>query len=177
MKKHLSVLAIAISCIAVSCSSKSDSGLSAAAQKNIDAMNGVTKTFETKDFSKLGDYIAADGVDHAGEKGDIVGLDSMKAQFSAMAATVDNEKATIIKELADDDYAMAWMRYEGTYKTAGMGHKAGDKFDMKAVELAKFKDGKAVEHWTMMDPADMMKMMASSQPQMAAPADSTAKKK
>ncbi|HXB92198.1 MAG TPA: ester cyclase [Puia sp.] len=177
MQKHLSVLAIAISCIAVSCTSKNDGGLSPTAQKNLDAMHGVTNTFQTKDFSKLGDYIAADAVDHAGENGDIKGVDSMKAAFAKYAAQMDNEKATVIKELADDEYVMSWMHFEGNYKTAGMGHKAGDKFDMKSIEMARFKDGKAVEHWTMMDPNDLMKMMASTQPQMATPADSTVKKK
>src|SRR5580704_10150077 len=106
MNKHLSILAIgsiSISCIALSCTSKTDGGLSPTAQKNVEAMHGVTHSFETKDFSKLGDYIATDAVDHAGENGDIKGLDSMKVQFAGFAATVANEKATVIKELADDE--------------------------------------------------------------------------
>ena len=32
-------------------------------------------------------------------------------------------------------------------------------YDMKSIEVAKFKDGKAVEHWGFMDMQDMMKMM------------------
>jgi predicted SnoaL-like aldol condensation-catalyzing enzyme len=38
-------------------------------------------------------------------------------------------------------------------------------FDMTAIELAKFKDGKAVEHWSFMQIQDMMKMMGQ-QPDM-----------
>jgi predicted ester cyclase len=177
MKKYLTFLAIASSSCFLSCNSKPEGGLSPTAQKNLDAMHGVTKTFETKDFSKLGDYIAVDGVDHAGQNGDIKGLDSMKTAFAKMTATIDNEKTEIMKELADDEYVMSWERYTGTYKTDEMGHKPGDKFDMKVVELAKFKDGKATEHWSMMEPGDVMKMMASmSQPSTPMPADPAKKK-
>jgi predicted SnoaL-like aldol condensation-catalyzing enzyme len=56
-----------------------------------------------------------------------------------------------------------------------MGHKAGDKIDMKVMEVARFKDGKAVEHWSLMEPADMMKMMGNMQQPMAMP-DSAKKK-
>jgi len=174
--KHLSVLAIALLACGIACNNnKSEGGLSATAQKNLDAMHGVTQCFDTKDFSKLGDYIAVDGIDHAGEKGDIKGLDSMKAEFARWSAIIDNPKSEVIKELADDEYVMSWMRYTGTLKAPSMGMKAGDKMDMKSIEVARFKDGKAVEHWNMMEPADMMKMMGNMQQPMAA-ADTTKKK-
>jgi hypothetical protein len=50
---------------------------------------------------------------------------------------------------------------------------------MKVLELAKFKDGKATEHWSFMEPADVVKIMSSMQPQMSMPmpADSTKTKK
>jgi predicted ester cyclase len=47
----------------------------------------------------------------------------------------------------------------GTAKTDGMGMKAGQKIELNAVDIAKFKDGKAVEHWIYMDPKDVMQMM------------------
>ena len=174
MKKYVSVVAIALGCYFISCTSKSAGGLSPAAQKNLDAMHGVTQCFDSKDFSKLDNYIAADAVDHAGENGDVNGLANMKTEFEKWVAEIDNGKTEVIKELADDDYAMAWQRYTGTYKKDGQGHKAGDKYDMKAIEVAKFKDGKATEHWTMMEPGEVMKMMGNmQQPKM--PADTTKK--
>ncbi|MFT3912366.1 MAG: ester cyclase [Ferruginibacter sp.] len=160
MKKFLYSSAVALSCFCISCNNNS-AGLSPTAQKNLDAMRGVTKCFDTKDFSKLGDFIAADAVDHAGQSGDIKGLENMKAEFTKMVATYDNGKTEVIKELADDEYVMTWQRYTGTMKSdePSMAMKAGDKIDMTAIELAKFKDGKAIEHWTFMSPAEMMKMM------------------
>jgi hypothetical protein len=171
MKKILWISAIGCFACCIGCNNKPDTGISAAAQKNLDAMHGVVKCFEDKDFSKLGDYIAADAVDHAGDAGDIKGIDSLKANYARWASGID-EKAETIKELADDEYAMQWEHYTGTYKADMMGHKAGEKFDMKAIEMAKFKDCKAIEHWVMMEPGDLMKMMGNMQ----MPSDSTKKK-
>ncbi|HMC99149.1 MAG TPA: hypothetical protein VKH37_03320, partial [Ferruginibacter sp.] len=42
-----------------------------------------------------------------------------------------------------------------------MGAKAGAPIDMESIEVSKFKDGKAVEHWSMMQMSDCMKMMAA----------------
>src|SRR5271169_3244656 len=125
MKKYLTVLAILFCCYCISCNNKPENGPSATTQKNLDAMHGVTKAFETKDFSKLGDYIAQDGVDHAGDKGDIKGLDSMKVEFAKSVANIDNQKTEIIKELADDEYVMSWDHYTVILNKDGMGHKAG----------------------------------------------------
>jgi predicted ester cyclase len=171
------MFAVALGCYCLSsCNSKPEGGLSATAQKNLDAMHGVTKCFETADFSKLGDYIAVDAVDHSGDNGEVKGLDSLKVAFAKDAAVMSDMKTEYIKELADDDYVMSWEHFTGSYKVDAMGHKAGDKFDMKTIELAKFKDGKAVEHWTMMEPGDVMKMMGSMPSPMPMAADSTKKK-
>jgi predicted ester cyclase len=180
--KKLIFLPLSILCIGfLSCNNEGTQ--SAAAKKNLEAMHGVQKAFDTRDFSKLGDYIAEDAVDHAGESGDIKGLAALKAEYEKMTSAMTDTKSEVIKELADDEYVMSWMRFSGTMKVDMMGYKAGDKYDMKAIELAKFKDGKAIEHWTFLEPKDMMATMAKMQSQapMPAPADSitidTVKKK
>lgn len=159
MKKLLLIISAVFFSLLIACNGKNEGGMSAAAKKNLEAMRGITKCFDTKDFSKLGDYIAEDAVDHAGEQGDIKGLANMKAEFEKMTQAWDAAPTVVIKELADDEYVMSWLRFTGTMKMDQMGMKAGDKYDMTALEVSKFKDGKAVEHWTFMQPSDMMKMM------------------
>jgi len=46
---------------------------------------------------------------------------------------------------------------------------------MTSLDVSKFKDGKAVEHWVFMDPKEMMAMMQSGAggTEQTAPADST----
>jgi ketosteroid isomerase-like protein len=120
MRKLSFIPAIALLCFFISCNDHKG-GLSPAAQKNLEAHHAIAKMFETKDFSKIGDYIAADAVDHAGEHGDVKGLDSIKAQFEKWSASADDAKAESIKDLADDEYVMGWMRFTGTAKDAQMG--------------------------------------------------------
>ncbi len=181
MKKILLPCVIALLCFCTSCDSDKDEGLSDKAEKNLVAQHGVIKCFDTKDFSKIGDYIAEDFVDHAGQNGEIKGLANAKAEFEKMVTTLSDNKTETILELANDDYVMSWIRFTGTLATDNpdMGMKAGDKYDMKSMELSKFKDGKAIEHWVFMDPAEMMKMMGGAQASMPASEmkkDSTAAK-
>ena len=65
------------------------------------------------------------------------------------------------------DYVYAWIKFSGNSNGA-MGMPKGP-FEFSSVELTKYKDGKAVEHWGFMDNRDvakqreeMMKMMQSN---------------
>jgi hypothetical protein len=51
-----------------------------------------------------------------------------------------------------------WMHYSFT-SDGSMGMPKGP-FDMTSIQLVKFIDGNAVEHWDFTQPQDMMKMMA-----------------
>jgi predicted ester cyclase len=158
MRHLFLILAVAFSCILISCNSGTG-GMSATAKKNMEVNDAITKAYEAGDFSKMGDYIAADAVDHGGMNGDVKGLDSIIAEMKGYHDQMPDMKSETIKEMADDDYVMVWSKTSGTAKTDGMGMKAGQKMEMTAVDVAKFKDGKAVEHWIFMDPNEMMKMM------------------
>jgi predicted SnoaL-like aldol condensation-catalyzing enzyme len=161
MKKCIYFSCFVLAILTFSCNDQKMNGHSEIAQKNLDAMKGVRQAIESKDLNKLGDFISADAVDHSGAQGDIKGLDSIKMGLEAWT-TMAEEKAEVIRELADDDYVMSWIHDKGKYKTDGEGHKAGQTFDMESVEVAKFSNGKITEHWTMMQPNDVMKMMAST---------------
>ena len=175
MKKLLIALPVALCICCISCNDKGG-GMSDAAKKNLDAMHAITKAFETKDFSKVGDYITEDAVDH-GMQGDIKGLADIKANFAKMAAMSEGDKTEVVKEMADDDYVMSWNHYTGKAKTADMGMKPGDAMDMSAMEVCKFKDGKVVEHWSLMEMKECMKMMPpASQKPMDQPMKDSSKK-
>jgi len=126
------------------------------AQKNIAASDAVTKAFETGDVSKIDSVIAPDFIDHT-DQGDKKGPDSLKAAITMMHKSFTDMKMEKVKELADDDYVFSWMRYSGTSDgTMGM---AKGPFTMNGVEVIKFNDGKAVEHWGFVNAMEMMKMM------------------
>jgi predicted SnoaL-like aldol condensation-catalyzing enzyme len=137
MKKLFFILAVVILNSLVAC----NSGMSSTAKKNKEVNDAIMKAFEAGDFSKMGDYIAADAVDHGSEKGDVSGLDNIVAAMKGYREQMGEMKSETIRELADDDYVMVWSKMAGR--------------NMTTVDIAKFKDGKAVEHWIYMDPKDM----------------------
>jgi predicted SnoaL-like aldol condensation-catalyzing enzyme len=133
-----------------------------AGQKNLFAANAINKAVEMGDVSNLGNYIAADAIDHSGEHGDVKGLDGIKAGLAPIHKMAANDmKLVIVKELADSEYVFQWVRTTGTAATTDMGVAVGSKFNLAFISVSKFKDGKATEHWEFMQPADIMKMMAS----------------
>jgi SnoaL-like polyketide cyclase len=151
MKKYLLILTAGAFSLA-SCSDKKESGgMSEKAKKNLESHRAIANMFETNDFSKIGDYIAVDAVDYS-EGRPIKGLDSIKASFMKMDAMAGDMKNEPIKEMADDEYVMAWLRFTGTMN--------GTAFTSDAVEVSQYdKDSKVIAHWTFMQPADVMKMM------------------
>lgn len=147
MKSLLSLVIIAACSFCISCN---NGGQSATTKKNIEVNDAIMKAYEAGDFSKMGDYIAADALDHGGQNGDIKGLDNIVADMKKYHAMMPDMKSAIIKTLADDEYVFVWATVSGTMN--------GQKMEMKSMDIAKFKDGKAIEHWVYMDPAELAKM-------------------
>jgi len=174
MKKLLFAFsAVILSCFVTCTNNAAHEEHSEKAAKNLENIKAVIAMFPTGDFSKAGDYIAADGVDHAGPTGDVKGLDNLKAMFAQMMSTVTDSKNEVVKGLSDDDYSMVWVKQSWTQKTDDpmMGMKAGQHGEMQAIEVCKHgADGKITEHWSFVSMADMMKMM----PKM--PTDTSGKK-
>jgi len=161
MKKLFFILAVVILNSLIACNSDAG-GMSATAKKNKEVNEAITKAYEAGDFSKMGDYIAADAVDHGGSTGEVKGLDNIVADMKKYHEQMPDMKIEATRTMADDEYVITWGKMSGTAKTDGMGMKAGQKVEMTSVDIAKFKEGKAVEHWIYMDPNDMMKMMTPS---------------
>ncbi len=148
MKNLLFLLIIAVSSICISCNS---SGMSTTAKKNMEVNDAIMKAYEAGDFSKMGDYIAADAIDHGSDHGVVKGLDSIVADMKRYHAMMPDMKSTVTRSVADDEYVFTWSKVSGKMN--------GTPTEMSSVDVSKFKDGKAVEHWIFMDPNDMMKMM------------------
>lgn len=159
MKKLFYCTAVLLSLGLLSCSEKKDSGgISDAAKKNLESVQAVVKAFETGDISKIDDVVSADFVDHT-ERGDI-GRDSLKAMINSMRAGVPDLKFNLIREMADDEYSMSWYKMTGT-SDGSTGMPAGP-FSMNSIDVVRYKDGKAVEHWSFGEIREMMQMMGGT---------------
>ena len=62
-----------------------------------------------------------------------------------------------MKEVGDEEYVFTLMRFTGT-SNGNMGMPKGP-YDFHSLEVSRFKDGMAVEHWSYMQPKEMMAMM------------------
>jgi predicted SnoaL-like aldol condensation-catalyzing enzyme len=160
MKNKLYLALMACTCFLISCSNSNESGSDKKTQ-NLALVKNIRDAIDSSQWNKLDDYIAADAIDHDGDQGYIKGRDSIKMMLQ-MWHTMADDKVSVIRELADDDYVMTWVDSKGKYLVAGQGHKAGDTFAAEIMDITKVANGKAVEHWMMMMPADAMKMMAST---------------
>ena len=170
MKKLFSILAVGLIAGCLSCNSnepeKKADDLAAvkkdnsAVEKNLAASHIVNKAFETGDPGKVDEAVAADFVDHT-DRGD-KNRDSLKAMITMMHKAFPDMKMEVITELANDDYVFSLNRYTGN-SDGQMGMPKGP-YDMKVIEVVRFKDGKGVEHWAYMQPADVMKMMPPPPP-------------
>ena len=93
MNKLTLIVATALLGSFTSCVSKKQDCISETTKKNIAAMHGIFNCFNTADFSKLGDYVAEDCIDHSsGGKEDIKGLAQMKANYEQWMQMVANSQ-------------------------------------------------------------------------------------
>jgi predicted SnoaL-like aldol condensation-catalyzing enzyme len=113
------------------------------------------------DPSKIDDAVATDFVNHT-DQGDKKGPDSLKAMITTMKKMMGDMKMTLMKEVADDDYVFSEMEFTGT-SNGEMGMPKGP-YDRHGIEVVKFKDGKAIEHWEYMRNDDVMEMMKMMMP-------------
>jgi predicted SnoaL-like aldol condensation-catalyzing enzyme len=162
MKKIFFAAFTAVVCICSSCtdtsstSATTDKKENSSVQKNLAANDVITKAFETGDVKGIDSVVSDDFLDHT-DHGDVKGRDSLKAMVSMVHGMMKDMKIEKVHDLADEDYVYSWMRYKGT-SDGSMGMPKGP-YDMGAIEVSKYRDGKAVEHWSFMDMQSMMKMM------------------
>ncbi len=169
MKKMLLIAAPVLLCFFVSCKD--------AEKEKADQMKAanaaIYKAVETGDVSKVDSFIAKDAIDHGMDVKDVVGVDNIKKSLGEMHSQFTNMKIEVVSAAVDGDMSLTLTRMTGT-PTAPAGAPAVNTL---SVDVVKWKDGKAVEHWGYSDPRDMMKMMAPSNAPAMAPAAATPEKK
>lgn len=175
MKKYLLILFAGMIAVTSSCDNDkettddqpAENKVGSNVEKNLAAVHAVNKFFETGDVSLIEQGIAIGAIDHAAPGGDLVAsnMDSVKAYFTKMRNQFTDMKMEIVKEWADEEYVVQWMKFSGTSKDSQSGVPAGQRIEgMMNLHISKLKDGKAVEHWEFMQPNDLMKMMGGPQP-------------
>ena len=121
-------------------------------QGHRDVLTGI----ETGDSTKFS-ILADDAVDHTGPMGaEISGAENIKRALIEMKNHVKDMKFDIKDEVVSGDYLYVWSTMSGTALDNSMGVAPGTSFKWTGVDIVRFKDGKAAEHWGYVNPADMM---------------------
>lgn len=159
MKKIFLALSAFFCCYLIACNDNSNSGN----DKNLSASRDIFKGIETGDTNKLAP-IATDAVDHAGPYGEVTGGDSIKAMLAQIHNHVKDLKIEILNDVSSGDYVYTWNKWSGTALDSSMGFAPNQPFNTSGVDVVKFRDGKAVEHWGFIDQKDVMAMRAQMMP-------------
>ena len=162
MRKILFFVLIAAPFLMNSCNNAAESSTASPAssnnsmaEKNLASNSIVVDAFKTGDASKIDSAVASDFVGHT--EGPDMGRDSLKAMIVAMKKQFADMKTDVLKTVGDDEYVFCLMRFTGT-SDGTMGMPKGP-YDFHSLEVSRFKDGMAVEHWSYMQPKEMMAMM------------------
>ncbi len=144
-------------------SCQTNSSATSAGSAGTDSMRYFTeqsyKGFESGDFSVFDRMVSSDVVDHGiGEK-DVTGKNAVIDSLKQMNSQIKDLKFQILSQSADSNYSIAYVRMTGTSATDKSGFSKGTAIDSKSVDIVKWKDGKVAEHWTYLDPREMMAMM------------------
>jgi hypothetical protein len=157
MKKLFFAASAALCCYFISCNNKAGN------DENISAARDIMKGIETGDTSKF-TSIDANAIDHAGSMGEVHNGDSIKASLRDIHNHVKDLKIEILGDAANGDYTYTWSKMSGTALDSSMGFPVNQPISIRSVDIIKFQNGKAVEHWGYIDQQDLMMMRASQMP-------------
>ena len=161
MKSILFAASAVSLCCLIACNNSSGS---LGNDKNLSASRDIFKGIETGDTTKL-TSIAPDAVDHAGPTGgDVTNGDSIKGMLAQIHTHVKDFKIDILGDAASGDYVYTWTKWTGTALDSAMGFQANQPFNTSGVDIIKFRNGQAVEHWGFVDQKEMMAMRAQMMP-------------
>lgn len=139
---------------------KLDKGLAAAnkalTRKAYDAIN-------TRNWNAFKAFLSADAVDHRTPPGTPQGAEGITQFLRSMTAAFPDFKQSIEDMIAEGDKVVTRITATGTMRGDYMGMKAtGKTFTITGVDILRFKDGKAVEHWGNEDDMGMMRQLGAA---------------
>jgi steroid delta-isomerase-like uncharacterized protein len=178
--KHLLAL-LAISSVLLSSCMKKEGGTSDAMMRsdsmknaNITIYRTTTDLMNSGKMDDLTKYIADNYTEHQMMPGQKPGLAGLKEMMTNMHSAFPDMKFTINKVIADSNTVWAQFTMTGTNSGAFMGMPAtGKKVNVDGVDIIRFENGKAVEHWGYMEDMKWMQQMGMMPAPGAPPAEGT----
>lgn len=112
------------------------------------------------DLKLIDELIAADFVEHEDFPGLAEGREGLKQFFSMIRSAFDGFRMDIEDLVAEGDKVVARITMRGTHKGEFMGIKGtGKTISVSAIDILRYADGRAVEHWGVTDAMAMMEQL------------------
>jgi predicted ester cyclase len=118
-------------------------------ERNLKALALGGELVATHDFDRFGEFFAEHIVDHDPGDGQGEGLEGTKQYWRSLLESFPDFALAPEVVLADDDDNLTLvLRVSGTHQGEFMGHApTGRRFDVRALQVARFEDGLMVERW------------------------------
>ena len=90
------------------------------------------------------------------------GREGLKKFFQMYRTAFPDLKFEVEMMIAKDDKVISYITISGTQKGSFMDMPAsGKKFSVKGIDIVRFKDSKAMEHWGVTDSMTMMQQLGA----------------
>jgi predicted ester cyclase len=106
--------------------------------------------FNEGNLDLVEELVSPDAVEH--QRGSKPGIEGTKATIATLHRWFSNFELTIVKVTAEGDTAWSLNRARGVNTGSVMGFPpTGRSFEIDVMDVARFEDGKIVEHWGVPD--------------------------
>jgi steroid delta-isomerase-like uncharacterized protein len=133
------------------------------ANANKDALRRLyEEVINTGELDRSGEFIAADMVDHEHAPGteDLQGTELFNQYFSMIRSAFPDFEGVVEDMVAEGDKVAARVTIRGTHRGEFMGiPSSGNRIEVTGIDIARFADGKMVEHWGNFDDLGMMQQL------------------
>jgi predicted ester cyclase len=111
-------------------------------------------------YDVLDEILAPGFVDHDAAPDQGPGIEGLKGFFRTMRAAFPDLKAEPVEIVATDDHVAMRYTIGGTHQGEFQGAApTGKSFEVSALQLARFENGRCVERWGSTDELGMMKQL------------------
>jgi predicted ester cyclase len=130
-------------------------------EANKAAMRDILRIFETGDLTGVESLIAPNAVDHQGMPGvDTNGVEGFKRLVTIMHTAYPDMHMHIEDLIAEGDKVVARTEMHGRNTGAFMDQPATNKeVEGKSIDIIRFENGLAVEHWGISNDLEMMQQL------------------
>ncbi len=120
------------------------------------------EVFNAGNLALIDQLVAPDVVEHDPFPGQAPGVEGLKQVVTMIRTGFPDIHQTVDVMIAEGDKVVARVTMTGTHKGAFMGMPpTGKKFTITGIDIVRFVNGKAVEHWGNEDDLGMMQQLGA----------------